>query len=277
MFRLSMVIAAVASTAVAAGVAGVRAAATAVPRPAGVPLAGSAGPSTSHTPAPATVAGAHQLTVQLWLKPSPGSARRLVTVVATPRSGAFRHSPRPAAYAARSGPAGARVQAVAAWLRSRGFTHVSIDAQRGYVRATASVSKVNAAFHVTMNFYRATNRVNAGPYPLRANDRPVTLPASIAGSVLGVTGLDNDTARQPPPRLGAPAATGSRAPHRGRRAHRAGRGPAHALHPGSAADHRRHVSPRDSGTPRRQRRHGKTHLNHLPARTGARERARAAG
>src|SRR5437868_4844923 len=58
-------------------------------------------------------------------------------------------------------------------------------------RASAPVSVIDAALRVRMHYYRASGAVNAGRYRLRANDRPVSLPASLAGDVLGVTGLDN--------------------------------------------------------------------------------------
>jgi hypothetical protein len=71
------------------------------------------------------------------------------------------------------------------------------------VRATASVSAIDAAFGVREKLYRATATVNAGPYQLRANDGTVTLPSSLAGSVLGVTGLDNVAPSIPLERPGA--------------------------------------------------------------------------
>ena len=43
----------------------------------------------------------------------------------------------------------------------------------------------------TAPVYRPTVGVNAGGDRLRANDRPVSLPAAVAGSVLGVTGLES--------------------------------------------------------------------------------------
>src|SRR5260370_28348900 len=137
------------------------------------------------------VAGSRSLTIQVWLRPDLAAAQRFATAVSTPGSPSFRHFLSPGAYTARFGASQAQASDVAAWLRSEGFTAVGADAQRDYVRATAPVSRIDAAFHVTLKFYQATKQVNAGPYALVANERAVTLPAFLAPGVLGITGLDN--------------------------------------------------------------------------------------
>ena len=189
---LRAVIAAAGSAAmISAAAVGVSAPAGAAPRPSQVPLPGSAAPFTAHARAIGAVAGAQALTIQLWLKPDEAAAQRFDDAVSTPGSPSFRHFLSPAAYTARFGPTVGQAAAVTAWLRSRGFTQVSTGAERDYVRATGRVSAIDAAFHVTMRLYQASATVNAGRFALRANDRPVTLPAALAGRVLGVTGLDN--------------------------------------------------------------------------------------
>jgi hypothetical protein len=59
------------------------------------------------------------------------------------------------------------------------------------VRATAATSRIEAAFGVRLRLYKSSAAINAGRYRLRANDRPVSVPSSLAGRILGVTGLDN--------------------------------------------------------------------------------------
>jgi subtilase family serine protease len=192
MFRLRTFIAAGAAAAVMAGTtAGVSTIALAAPRPAEVSLPGTAVPFTSRIPATGDVAGSRSLTIEVWLRPDLAAAQRFATAVSTPGSPAFRHFLSPGAYTARFGASQAQASEVAAWLRSEGFTAVGADAQRDYVRATAPVSRIDAAFGVTMKFYQATKQVNAGRYALFANDRAVTLPAFLASRVLGITGLDN--------------------------------------------------------------------------------------
>jgi subtilase family serine protease len=165
--------------------------AQAAPRPAGTTLAGSVAPFTSHTPVIGAVAGSTRLTIQVWLRPRLDAANRFATAVSTPGSSQFHHYLSPNGYTARFGPTRTAERKVVAWLRSQGFTAIHADSQRSYVRATASASAIDAAFGVQLKLYRSSSTVNAGPYTLRANTRAVTIPASLASSVIGVTGLDN--------------------------------------------------------------------------------------
>jgi subtilase family serine protease len=186
-----------------AGVAGVSAAlvalttvgasglAQAAPKPAETVLAGSAVSFTSHTPMTGYVADSTPLTVQLWLKPALAAAEQYATAVSTPGSRLFHHYLSPAAYTARFGASQKAAASVEAWLRSQGFTAIGTDAGRNYVRATATTARIDAAFSTRLALYKSSAAENAGQYPLRANDRPVSLPSSIAGSVLALSGLDN--------------------------------------------------------------------------------------
>jgi len=58
---------------------------------------------------------------------------------------------------------------VRAWLRAQGFAAVQADAQRDYVRATATVGAIDAAFQVTMKRYRATTQASGGGGPLQSS------------------------------------------------------------------------------------------------------------
>jgi subtilase family serine protease len=165
--------------------------AQASPGPGQIPLPGSAVPFTSHTPVTGDVAGGQRLTVQLWLKPDIAAAERYATAAATPGGALFHHYLSPAAYTARFGASQAAVSQVESWLRGEGFTGITADSGRAYVRATAPVSTINAAFRIRLTLYQPSAAVNAGRYRLRANNRPVRLPAPVAARVLGVSGLDN--------------------------------------------------------------------------------------
>jgi subtilase family serine protease len=193
MSRYGMRVAAAGGTAAlaAAMIAGAGGLAQAAPGPAEIPLPGSAVPFTSRTPATGEVAGAQRLTVQLWLKPDAAAAERYATAAATPGNALFHRYLSPAAYTDRFGPSRAAVTEVTSWLRGAGFTGIATDSGRSYVRATAPVSVINAAFHVRLETYKASAAASAGRYPLRANNRPVSLPAPVAARVLGITGLDN--------------------------------------------------------------------------------------
>jgi subtilase family serine protease len=213
MLRTRKFVSVVGATATVIGVAvvGAGGSAGASPVPKGyVPLRGSVASFTTHTRATGVVAGSDRLTVQVWLRPQLAAAARFGTAVSTPGSPLFHHYLSPAGYTARFGATSREAGRVESWLRSKGFTGVHTDAQRDYVRATAAASAIDAAFHTQLKLYRASAQVNAGPYQLRANDRPVSVPASLAGSVLGVTGLDNAAPILPLERYGthsAPAPT----------------------------------------------------------------------
>jgi subtilase family serine protease len=189
--RMRAVAAGVTVALAAAMTAGASGVAQASPRPGRTPLPGSAAPFTSHTPATGYVPGSQRLTIQLWLKPDLAAAQRYATAVATPGSALFHHYLSPAAYTARFGASQAAAAQVKSWLRGQGLTGVTADSGRAYVRATAAVSTINAAFHIRLEFYQASATVSAGRYRLRANSRPVSLPAPVAARVLGVSGLDN--------------------------------------------------------------------------------------
>lgn len=187
------------ATVCAAGV-GARAAAV---RPPTVTLAGSAVPFTSQTAATGDLAGTRTLSIQLWLQPDLAAAQRYASAVSTPGNRMYRDYLSPDAYTARYGPSKQEASAVAAWLRSQGFTAVAANAQRDYVRASATVARINAAFHVTMKQYPASAQTNADGSALFANDRPLTVPASLGSAVIGITGLDDAALTDPLTQRGA--------------------------------------------------------------------------
>ena len=153
--------------------------------PGSVPaFAASAGPA-------GAVAGSRQLTIQVWMKPNLSAAESYAAGASTPGTSAYRHYLSPDAYTARFGPASGAVAEVKAWLKSQGFTGIEASAQRSYVRATGSVSRIDAAFRTQLENYRSSAAVNADGYQLYANDRAVSVPASLSAITMGVTGLDN--------------------------------------------------------------------------------------
>jgi subtilase family serine protease len=191
-FRVLAAATAATATAVAVTAIGVTGNAVASPKPpAETVLAGSAVPFTSHARATGDVAATTRLTVQLWLRPDMAAAARFATAVSTPGGAQFHRYLSPAGYTARFGPARGEVSRVESWLRTEGFTAVHTDSGRAYVRATAPVSAINAAFRIRLETYQASARASASPYTLYANNRAVSLPSPLAGGVLGVTGLDN--------------------------------------------------------------------------------------
>ncbi len=213
MSRTRSLIAATGATAaiIATTIVGASGLASASPTPAVARVPGSAVPFTSRTQATSAVAAGQELSVQVWLKPQVAAAEGFASAVSTPGSPAFHHYLSPAGYATRFGAPAAEASGVESWLRSAGFGSIKASPMRSYVRATGTASVINAAFRTTLRNYRATAAVNAGPYQLRANSTPISVPASLSGSVLGVTGLDNAAPLLP---LQRPSATaiGKKAP-----------------------------------------------------------------
>jgi len=161
---------------------GVAGAASAVPVPGSAPAV-DAGALVGAVPA------SQQLTVQVWLAPDLAGAATFADSVVTPGSPAFHHYLSPDAYTARFGPSAGRAAAVTAWLTAQGLAQVHGDSGRDYVSATGPVSRIQSAFGVRVNRYRVM-RADGEPTVIQSNDRDVSMPASLAPDVLGVTGLD---------------------------------------------------------------------------------------
>jgi subtilase family serine protease len=130
------------------------------------------------------------LTIQLWLRSNQAGSTDYANAISDPHSANFHHYLSPNAYTARFGPSQAATNAVQSWLRQQGFSHVSTDMQRNYVQATAPVSTIQTALQVQLKKYA----VAGSAAQVTSNDRNVTLPVSIAGDVLGISGLNNTQA-----------------------------------------------------------------------------------
>jgi subtilase family serine protease len=154
-------------------------------------LAGSTVPFSGPAAARRVAAGSSQLTVQVWLTQQEAAAERYATAVARPGNPLFGHYLSPAGYAARFGATASEARAVESWLHVTGFGHVTTDLGRNYVRATASVAVIDRALHIQVGYYASRPRMTAGGNELRGYDQPISVPAALDASVLGVTGLDN--------------------------------------------------------------------------------------
>jgi subtilase family serine protease len=188
----SMRLAAVAgAVATVAGVVVGGGAAGAASVPGYVPVAGSAVPFAGHAAVIGSVPSATRLSVQVWLKPDTAAAGAFATAVSTPGGAQYGHYLSPAAYTASYGPTASATAAVASWLRTQGFTGISNGPGRAYVRATAPASVISSAFRTSLKLYKPPAGVKGSQRALRANSTPVSVPSSLSGRVLGVTGLDN--------------------------------------------------------------------------------------
>ena len=126
------------------------------------------------------------MTVQVALRPrNAAGLNRSLRAMYTKGSGSFHHWLAKGAFNARYAPTAATRNAVASYLRHAGLT-VRPASSPFLVRASGSSARVSAAFHTTLRNYRSKKGVK-----YYQNTTAVRLPASIAGSVQGVTGLTN--------------------------------------------------------------------------------------
>jgi subtilase family serine protease len=150
------------------------------------------------------VPASQQLTIQVWLKPDLAAAATFANAVAAPGSAGFHRYLSPAAYTARFGPSAAHAASIAAWLTTRGLTQVHVSGGRDYVAAAGPVSRVESAFQVQISRYWVKG-ADGMPMVIQSNDGDVSVPASLAPDVLGVTGLS--TAPPATPGTGASPAS----------------------------------------------------------------------
>jgi subtilase family serine protease len=170
---------------VAVGVSGIAGAAPA----ARSQLAGSvpswARAAASHGPAAAT----DRVGFRVYLGWRGGdAAAKLATAVSTPGSASYRHFLSAAQFRQQFAPSQADVGAVQQWLRGAGLTVDYTPTNNHYVAAEGTVAQANQAFGVTLNTYSYQGLT------LRAPDRPLSVPSSLAGTVTGVMGVDDSAA-----------------------------------------------------------------------------------
>jgi subtilase family serine protease len=108
----------------------------------------------------------------------------------------------------RFAPSRATVQAMTSYLQGKGLS-VQRTVTPFLLRAVGSSAQIDAAFGTTIDSYR-----NAQGVQFYSNDSSVSVPASLAPSVLGVVGLTN-TVRQRPMYQLAPARPARSTGHRG--------------------------------------------------------------
>jgi subtilase family serine protease len=111
-----------------------------------------------------------------------------VRAVSDPTSASYRHFQSAASVRAEFAPSSAEVAAVRSWLTSAGLSVTGVSAASpagAYVAVRGSVAEASKAFGVGFATYRGP-----GGQAARAPESAATAPASVAGSVLAVAGLD---------------------------------------------------------------------------------------
>jgi subtilase family serine protease len=112
------------------------------------------------------------------------AAAQTAVDVSTPGSSSYHQFLTPQQFRHQFAPAQSSVTAVQRFLRDAGFTIVNTPSNNHFVAAEGTVAQAQNAFGVTLGEYAAFGTT------LRAPESPVTVPASLAGIVQSVTGLD---------------------------------------------------------------------------------------
>jgi kumamolisin len=126
----------------------------------------------------------------------PAGAQAFATHVTTLGDPMYRQYLRPEQYAAQFGARPADYDSVLAWVKAQGLTPGEAFTARTVLPVTGTVAAIEAAFGVTISDYRdAKGRI------FYAADRNPSLPAGIAGKVVGVLGLSSTASFVPLARI----------------------------------------------------------------------------
>jgi subtilase family serine protease len=147
-----------------------------------------------------TVAKSKQVTAKVWLaaKDAAGLAS-LAQSVSDPSSADYGHYLSHSQYVARFAPTQAQVDAVTGWLKDAGLSVTSVGADNHYVAVSGTADQVSQAFGTTLAKFDYAGTT------VQAPDSDLSVPSSVASSVLAVTGLSHAGHMVKPQDLGAPA------------------------------------------------------------------------
>ncbi|MFE3177127.1 protease pro-enzyme activation domain-containing protein [Amycolatopsis sp. NPDC059090] len=116
-----------------------------------------------------------------------GAAEAAAQSVSDPNSRGYRHYLSPDQVRDQFAASDQTVSAVKNWLSASGFATGEVPSNRAYVEATGTADQVQRAFAVNLGKYQVKGQT------LRAADKDLSVPASLAKDVLGVVGVDQAT------------------------------------------------------------------------------------
>ncbi len=148
-------------------------------------LNGTAAPAASRSRPAGQVAASSRVSFDLVLSlRNAAGAQSLLQQVSTPGSALFHHYLTDAQWAAQYGPTAAEVNAAESWLRSEGFSVGAVPGDRLFVPAEGSAAQVERAFDTTLGNYQVNGKT------VRLASTTLSVPASVAGVVSGVVGVN---------------------------------------------------------------------------------------
>jgi subtilase family serine protease len=129
------------------------------------------------------------LNLRVYLAPRGGldHLKTAATAVSTPGSASYRHFLSVDAYNAQYAPSTAAVSNVESWLAASGLKVTGVEHSHRYVTVTGTVAAAQKAFRVSLQRYRHDGQSVTAP------SGAASVPAQLAGSVLGISGLDTTT------------------------------------------------------------------------------------
>jgi subtilase family serine protease len=119
-------------------------------------------------------------------------AEALARAVSDPKSSSYGKFLTPAQFRQQFAPTQQQVGDVQSWLRSQGFSISYTPQNNHYVSAEGTAAQVETAFNVKLNNYAADGQV------LRAPSSDLSIPSSLANSVVAVLGVDQTAATVTP-------------------------------------------------------------------------------
>ncbi len=155
-------------------------------------VVGSAPSWTAHARRVAAVpsSATQHLTFVLALR-DPAGAQALADAVSTPGSAQYGHFVSAAAWRARFAPTSDQVATVSKWLRSQGLTIGAVPANHRYIEVTAPAAATQKALSTKLSSFTKDGRTVTAP------TTAYSVPASLAGLVVGVSGLDTSAHKTP--------------------------------------------------------------------------------
>jgi subtilase family serine protease len=154
---------------------------------AAVRIAGTVSPAATLSPRVASVASSSPIDFEVNLRLASG-AQAFATAVSTPGNALYGRFLTPGQWEHRFSPTSRDVARVVAFLRNAGFRIAGVSADRTAIDVSGSAARVERAFSTSLSFHKVDGR------QVRLADRALAVPASIAGLVLGITGVSQSLA-----------------------------------------------------------------------------------
>jgi subtilase family serine protease len=176
----------IAGVTVALTVVGFTGALTAGAAPDTRPVPNTAPKWVSHAKNLGHASAAVPVSFRVYLAPNGGldALKAAVADVSNPQSASYRHFVSAAQYHAQYDPTAASLSQVKSWLGDNGLTATSVEPNRRYVVVSGTVAAAQKAFGVAIDKYNHDGK------QVQANTTTLTVPVSVAASILTVTGLD---------------------------------------------------------------------------------------